>query len=220
MHSPLDRRLIHLVSMAKSYVVPHSAPKIVLQGTTLAVPADRRLAVLGKKQQGKSVFLRLLAGAETPTEGDVIAFGRRSPVIKFGGLFHRRLSGLENIRFFARMMDLDENRLMMALDAYCNANGALARSLGDGDEGNREAAELALLSILPFDCYFLDEIGQLETAARERFLGAAAQRCAGIIFATNQPQLARRYADCAVVIRNRIVHPFSSVAEAIAFHER
>jgi capsular polysaccharide transport system ATP-binding protein len=218
MHPPLDRRLIHLVAVAKSYVVAHSAAKTVLEATTLTVPADRRLAVLGARREGKSTFLRLLAGTETPTAGEVIALGRRSPVVRFGGLFDRRLTGRENVRFFARMMDVDADQLAMALDAFCNANGVLAQSLDDpGDDS--QAAELALLSILPFDCYFLDEIGALETAVRERLLGLAAQRGAGVIFATNQPQLARRYADCAVVIRNRTVHPFSTVAEAIAFHE-
>jgi capsular polysaccharide transport system ATP-binding protein len=220
MHTALDRRLIHLVSLAKSYVVPGGAAKIVLGPTNLAVPAHRRLAVLGKKQQGKSVFLRLLAGVEKPTQGEVIAFGRRSPIVKIGGLFHPRLSGLDNIRFFARMMDLDTNRLLMALDAFCNARGALARSLNDSGEHDRKAVEMAMLCILPFDCYFLDEIGQLEGATRERLIVAAAQRGAGIIFATNQPQFARRYADCAVVIRDGIVHPFSNTEEATAFHER
>jgi capsular polysaccharide transport system ATP-binding protein len=219
MYSALDRRLIHLIGLTRSYLTPSSTPKTVLHPTTLAVPTDRRLAVLGGRGQGKSVLLRLLAGVEAPSEGEVVSFVRRSPIVKLGGLFHPRLSNFENIRFFARVLDLDEDQLAMILDAFCHANGALLRSLHLRRESGRKAAELALLSILPFDCYFLDEMAQLEGAERERLLETAAGRGAGIIFATNQRQLARRYADCALVIRDGIVHPFTKVEEAIAFHE-
>ena len=184
------------------------------------MPADRRLAVLGKRRQGKSVFLRILAGVEEPTRGEVISRLRLSPVVRSGALFHPRMSALENVRFFARMLNLDADRLALAVDAFYGADGVLGRSR-KGEEGDRrKAAEIAFLSLLPFDCYLIDDIGQLPEAARKRHLDAAAQRRAGIIFATNQPQLARRYADCAVVIRDGIVHPFSDVAEAIAFDER
>jgi capsular polysaccharide transport system ATP-binding protein len=212
-------RVIHLVSVAKSYWTPRSAPKIVLQPTTLTLPADRRLAVLGKKRQGKSVFLRMLAGAEIPTEGEVIARMRSSPVVKSGALFHSRLSNRENIRCFARMLNLDGDLLTLAIDAFCGGC-ALAKSPKDEDREWRSAAEMALLSIIPFDCYFVDDIGQFAKPIRERHLDTIAQRRAGIIFTTNQPSLARDYADCAVVIRDGIVHPFPNVAEAIAFDER
>ena len=88
------------------------------------------------------------------------------------------------------------------------------------DSGKRKATEIALLTLLSFDCYLIDEIGHLAEAVRERHLEVVAERGAGIIFTTNLPQLARRYADCALVIRAGIVHPFSSVEEAVDFHER
>jgi capsular polysaccharide transport system ATP-binding protein len=220
MAAPVGPRLIHLFSLTKSFpaAVSGSRPKLVLHPTTLSLPADRRLAVLAKKLGGKSVFLRILAGVEAPTDGEVISTVRSSPVIKSGVLFHPRISNVENIRFFARMLNLDPDRLTVAIDAFCRANGVAGQWLED--EQQRRAAEVALLTILSFDCYFVDEIGQLAEPARLRLFDVAEQRQGGVIFATNQPRLARRYADCAVVIRDGIVHPFSNVAEAIAFHER
>lgn len=220
MHSRPGERVIRLVALEKSFAMVDAPPKVVLNPTTFAMPADRRLAVLGGRGQGKTVFLKLLAGMEMPTRGDVVSSVSLSPIVRFGGLFHPRLSDIENIRFYARMLDLDEDALAMTLDTACNANGAMVRSLSATGKTDRKAAEMALLSVLPFDCYLLDEVAQLEEVVRNRLLGIAAQRGAGIIFSTNLPQLARRYADCAIVIRNGFVHPFSDIEEALAFHER
>lgn len=210
--------MIHLASLAWSHDLPDGTARFVLRPTTMTLPADRRLAVLGKRQQGKSVFLKLLAGIEPPTYGQVIADLQLSPVIKYGVLFHRRLGIIENIRFFARMMNLDRDGLARAIDAFCRddrpASGAPLPI------ERRKAAEVALLSLLPFDCYLADEIGQIPAPARDRLFASLRPRGAGIIFSTSQPRLAERYADCAVVIRDGILHPFSTIDEAIDFHER
>jgi ABC-type polysaccharide/polyol phosphate transport system ATPase subunit len=217
--APLVPPLIHLVSLAKVYSTPEHPPKVVLRPMTLALPADRRLAVLGQRRQGKSVFLRLLAGVEAPTQGEVIAPGRMSPVARPNVLFHPRLSIAENIRFFARTLNLHPDQLTVALDAFCGTGGTLTRPT-KGIDHNRTAAEMALLSMLPFDCYCVDDIGHVAEASRERLFDGAARRRAGVIFATNQTRLARRYADCAIVLRDGNVHPFSSIDEAISFDER
>lgn len=218
MPSPLVSPLIHLVAVAKIYSPPDHPAKVVLRPTTLALPADRRLAVLGGRRQGKSVFLRLLAGVESPTQGEVIAPGRMSPVARPNVLFHPRLGLSENIRFIARMLNLHPDELTVALDAICEAGGTLCEQDHKGDHW--AAAEIALLSMLPFDCYCVDDIGHMAEKSRERFFHAAAQRGAGIIFATNQPRMARRHADCAIVLRDGNVHPFSNIDEAISFDER
>jgi hypothetical protein len=118
------------------------------------------------------------------------------------------------------MFNLDAKRLASAVSALSGADGNLGLSSERETLDHRRALEVALLIILPYDCYLVDEIGRLQDAARKSLLAAAVQRRAGIIFTTRQPRVARELADCAVVIRNGIVHPFSQVEEAIAFHER
>jgi hypothetical protein len=48
----------------------------------------------------------------------------------------------------------------------------------------------------------------------------AARRGAGVIFATDRARLARQLGDCAVVIRDRTLHPFARIEEASRFYER
>ncbi len=183
------------------------------------MPTDRRLALLGASGQGKTVLLQILAGVEPPTQGQAISPVRLSPIIRLGRMFHRHLDNLENVRFFARMLNLGAEQLASAVNAVAGSD-AFDPSPRRGDRDRRKYAEMALLSLLPFDCYLIDEIGQVFEEARERLFASAAQRRAGVIFATSRPSLARRYADCAIVIRDGIVHPFSQIEEAIAFHEQ
>ena len=216
----LDPQVIHLVSIAMSFPTHGSNHKVVLLPTTLDLPIDRRVAVIGQKRQGKSVLLRLLSGAETPTIGEVVSRARLSPVVRSGALFHAHLSTYENIRFLARMFNLDTDLLAKTVMAVCGISGIMGAPLKEEAAEDRRTAELALLSILPFDCYLVDEPSLLPEIARERLFSAAAQQGAGVIFATNQLGLVHTYADCAVVIRDKTIHPFSDIEEAIAFHER
>lgn len=55
-------------------VSKHYAENIVLNQLDLHIPAGQFVAVVGRSGGGKSTLLRLLAGLETPTAGDVLAF--------------------------------------------------------------------------------------------------------------------------------------------------
>jgi capsular polysaccharide transport system ATP-binding protein len=213
--------VIHLSSLAKTVSPgPGLRDKVVLQPTTLSLPADRRLAVLGGDAAANTVFLRLLARAELPTHGTVVSRVRLSPVVRPGRLFHPVLTSLENVRFYARMLNLDAKRLASAIGVFAGVDVRPSLVPEAETSDYRRALETALLILLPYECYLVDEIARLEEPARQSLFAAVAQRRGGIIFTTGKARLARQLADCAVVIRNGIVHPFSQVEEAIAFHGR
>jgi capsular polysaccharide transport system ATP-binding protein len=216
----MEKQLIHLVGVEESFRTRHAPMKVVFQPTTLSLPANRRLAVLGKKQSVNVEFLRLLAGVTVPTRGKVISRVRLSPIINTVGLFHPTFNGLENIRHFARLLNFDADRLMVAIDAFTGTGGALGGSALEEQRERRREAVIGLLTLLPFDCYLIEELAQFSEEVMSRHLAAVAPRGAGLIFTTSSLRKARRYADCAVVIRDGIVHPFSNLEQAIAFHER
>jgi capsular polysaccharide transport system ATP-binding protein len=216
----MENSLIHLVGVEESTWAPRTPPKIIFQPTTLSLPADRRLVVLGKKYSVNLEFLRLLAGVSVPTRGKVVSHLRLSPIISLSGLFYPYVNGLENIRHYARMLNVDANRLTLAIDLFTGTGGALGGPAKDQQRDRSKEAMIALFTLLPFDCYLIDEIAQFSEAVVSRHLDAVAPRRAGLIFTTHSQRQARQYADCAIVIRDGIVHPFSDVERAIAFHER
>jgi len=220
MGGAVDQRLIHLNGVTKTYTLENGPPKLVLRPTTLSVPADRRIAVLGKRRGGKSTFLKLLAGNEAPSEGEVFSRVRISSVIRPGSLFHPRLNAQENLRFYARTLNVDLEELMLAVGSYSTTTANRGVDNRGENTEQRKAMEVALLTLQGFGCYLVDEIGHLADDVRHRLLYAAAEQHAGVIFSTNLPQLARRYAEGAIVIRDGIVRPFASIERAIQFHER
>ncbi|MEA2492957.1 MAG: type transport system ATP-binding protein, partial [Thermoleophilaceae bacterium] len=89
--------------------------KLALQGVELRVAPGEIHALLGPNGAGKTTLLRLLTGLVHPTSGSVHVLGRdvardtdflrhRVALIPSGDRsFYLRLSGLENLLFFARM---------------------------------------------------------------------------------------------------------------------
>ena len=57
-------------------VVKQFGDRPVLERIDLAVPAGRFIAIVGRSGGGKSTLLRLLAGLETPSAGDIHLDGR------------------------------------------------------------------------------------------------------------------------------------------------
>ena len=211
--------MIYLNAVSKA-VGSAKALKLVLQPTDLVVPTDRRVVVLGDKDGAKSMLLDLLVGGEKPTRGHVLTDVRLSPIYRYGVLFQRRLSLLQNVRFFARMLRVNADDLFLELCSICGHHGRMAKSAKAESGDLRRRMELAMLGLLPFECYVFEDLWSLSDSMRDWFFRSAAARHAGVIFGVNQPRVARTHADCALVVRDGIVYPFSSVEEGVAFNER
>lgn len=220
MHAEPGARLIGLVAVAKSFAAKGRAPTVVFRPTTISLPTDRRLAILGGKSEGKTVLLQLLAQTEKPDAGRVVAPLALSPVVNSDRIFHRDLSGFENIRFYARRFGVDERLLMRAMDAIYPLAPVLERRVGSLTMRERRGMEAALAAAFAYDCYLLDDLEILPPELAQRTLATVTRRGAGVIFATDRARLARQFADCAVVIQDQTLHPFARIEEATRFYER
>ncbi len=68
------------------------------------------MAIMGKNGAGKSSMMRLLAGIERPDRGQVLRDTRTSWPMGFSGGFNGTMTGLENVRFVARLYGQDTER--------------------------------------------------------------------------------------------------------------
>lgn len=212
--------MIYLHSVTKTIIARDRPPKLAFRPTTIPLPTDRRVAILGGRHQGKSLLLRLLAGLDTPDTGEIIAPLSLSPIANSRTLLHPLFSGAENIRLFARVFGVDAELLSAATAILCDGIDFLERPFSMLNGPERQQLEIALLSLLAFDCYLLDDASQVPPPLLERYFHAAEARGAGTIFTTAQGRQARDYADYAVVVDDCTVRAFNRVEEAIEAYER
>jgi capsular polysaccharide transport system ATP-binding protein len=213
-------RLIHLLGVSKSYPGSGELRNVVLRPTTLSIPIDRKVAILGAKRAGKTTMLQLLGRKLEPDQGDILGRAGLSPIVNCGGFLNPQLSGLENIRFLARAYGFEPDLMVQAVDALCGISFPLGSLIKAQDAVNRKILEAAIIIVLPFECYLFDEIGQLPPPMIDRCMEAASRRNAGFIFASSQPRLVRQLADWVVVIDDATLYAFTRAKDAIEFFEQ
>ena len=93
--------------------------KRVLRDVSITVSAGEVVALLGANGSGKTTLLRIVAGLDKPDQGEVWLgpvplltaaheIRRYIGVVAHAPLLYDRLTGAENLQFYARMYDLDE----------------------------------------------------------------------------------------------------------------
>jgi capsular polysaccharide transport system ATP-binding protein len=211
--------VIHLCDVSKGFLAPGAPPRVVLRPTSVDLPSDRVLALLGGRGEGKTTVLRLLSGGCRGEQGATLFQGSFSPVVNAGRFLHASLTGIENMRFVARSQGLDEDELMLAVDAFCGAGRSLASPVRTMEPATRRGLEVAVAMVLPADCYLIDDAHALPPGLLARCIEAARARGAGLVFATAVTRLALLHADAAVVIRDATLRVFDHPAEGVAFQE-
>lgn len=212
-------RLIHLIDAAKSFPRVGASAHVVLLPGTIGLPTDGRLGVLAGRKAGKTTLLQLLAGAMKPDRGLVTGADPMSPVVNAAPLMHPGLSAVENLRFLARAYGFDADGLLTAAVSIAGSDMLLDRPLKGQDGAKRRNFEAATTFVIPFGCYLVDELGQVDPDVMARCFALAAHRGAGVIFATSQPRLVVQHAEAAVTLRDGVLRLFAEPRDAVEDHE-
>jgi ABC-type multidrug transport system ATPase subunit len=135
-----------------------------LRGVSAEFGAGRFHAILGDNGAGKTTLLRAMAGLASPTRGAVSILGRtpheacrQIGYMAHPSLLYDEMSGMENLRYFARLYDIAD-------DAHCEAailsvklDPTLARPVGQYSQGMRQRMSLARAILHDPKMLFLDE---------------------------------------------------------------
>jgi ABC-type multidrug transport system ATPase subunit len=121
-----------------------------LRGVTAEFDGGRFHAILGENGAGKTTLLRALAGLAQPTRGDVSIFGKspREACREIGYMAHPSLlydemSGLENLRYFARLYSIADDAHCEEVIQAVGLDPRLTRSVGQYSQGMRQRMSLA-----------------------------------------------------------------------------
>ena len=142
-----------------------------LRNVSIEFAAGSSTIVVGDNGAGKSTLLRLIAGLLTPSRGTVLTFGqdprnqrRRIGYMSHESMLYDELSGLENLRYFARLYARLESPVADAFagspETALRAVGldpTLSRPVGQYSQGMRQRASLARVLLTGPELLLLDE---------------------------------------------------------------
>jgi ABC-type multidrug transport system ATPase subunit len=121
-----------------------------LRGVTAEFDAGKFHAILGENGAGKTTLFRALAGLAQPTRGEILIFGR-SPqeacrdigYMAHPSLLYDEMSGMENLRYFARLYGIQEVGQCEEVIRCVGLDPQLTRGVGQYSQGMRQRMSLA-----------------------------------------------------------------------------
>ncbi|HXY03880.1 MAG TPA: ABC transporter ATP-binding protein [Terriglobales bacterium] len=136
-----------------------------MRGITADFSAGRFYAILGDNGAGKTTLLRSLAGLSAPTRGTVSIMGTtdlRSVCAQLGymahpSLLYDELSGMENLRYFAQLYGMNDDKRCQEVIRAVRLDPSLNRPVGQYSQGMRQRMSLARALLNDPKILMLDE---------------------------------------------------------------
>lgn len=209
--------MIHFQNVTKSYAMRGGARRRVLSDLTLSLP-HRNIGVLGRNGAGKSTLLQLIAGIVDPDRGNVRRDVRVSWPIGFRGSFHGMLTGVENIRFVARVYGVDENEVIERVAAFADLGPFINEPIRTYSSGMGARLAFGLSLALRFDTYLVDELlsvgdASFQKKSKKAFNDLMSQ--SRMIMVSHSMNALKEYCDCGLVVSDGTAVFYEDLDEAV-----
>ncbi len=214
-------KILSAVEIRKTFKSPDGGLTEVLKGASLDVCESESVSICGESGAGKTTFLNIIAGLESPDSGEVLWDGRRIDLLsnskqaalraRFMGFVFQNcclipeLNARENVEFAARIAGVYERRKSRAraeeLLEFTGLGGRMKHlpSQLSGGEKQRVAVARALMnnpSVILAD----EPTGNLDEKTGESVMEMLLSLCgsgrASLILITHNPDFARRTSKC------------------------
>jgi ATP-binding cassette subfamily F protein 3 len=184
--------------------VGYSKDTPILRSLDVRIDMDDRIALLGANGNGKTTFLRLLAGELSPIEGEI----RRTPKLDVGYFAQDQFDQLDpNITAFQHLLTKMRN------DGEAKVRGHLGKfgleqakgntKIGDLSGGEKARLVLATITTKKPHMLLLDEpTNHLDIDAREALVQALNQFEGAVVLVSHDPHLVSLVADRLWVIKD------------------
>lgn len=212
--------MIELINAGKFYYTEFGKHWI-FRDVTLTLGFDKSVAVIGPNGAGKSTFLRLIAGADIPSEGQIIRTGRISPPMGLTPSIQAALSGAENARFAGRIYGLSRDEIDDLIDTVRETSDIgqyFDMPVANYSAGMRQRVSFAINISLHFDFYIFDEITAAGDREFRKFSTAKVRErleTSKFIIASHRTDELIDLCDAAILIADGQLRYFDDVEEAL-----
>ena len=194
--------MISAIDVTKDYLTEGRFHR-VLSNISFTVAKGEKLALLGRNGSGKSTLIRLVAGVERPTRGNIKQTMSVSWPIGLAGGLHGSLTGNDNMRFIARIYNKPFAEVKAYVDDFAELGRFLSEPLRTYSTGMRARFMFALSLAIDFDCYLIDEViaagdQRFQRRSHEELFEKRADR--SMILASHVGEMVRAYCSRALVL--------------------
>ncbi|WP_299421911.1 ABC transporter ATP-binding protein [uncultured Shimia sp.] len=212
--------MIRIENLVKSFRV-RGHKKVVINNLNMELPSGRSLALLGRNGAGKSTLLQIVAGTLRPDSGRVVSDGSISWPVGFAGSFHANLTGVQNIRFVARVYGVDSDELCDFVREFSELGNHFFMPVRSYSSGMKARLAFGVSMGIHFDTYLVDEVtavGDAVFRAKSRELFQERMQTSSAILVSHDMGQVRNFCDSGVVLSNGHLQYFEDIHEAVEAH--
>ncbi len=196
--------------------------RTVISHANLRLERGRNVGILGRNGAGKSTLIRMLAGAEQPTRGEIVRGMSVSWPLAFGGAFQTHLTGLDNLKFVCRIYGVDYKPLVPFVEDFTELGDYFREPVAHYSSGMVTRLAFALSMAIEFDCFLIDEtmvVGDKRFHDRCHEELFHKRRDRAFILVSHDPHVIRLYCERACVLHEGRLHEFPDVDAAYRFYD-
>lgn len=193
----------------------------VLDNVNLTIKPGEKSGILGRNGAGKSTLIRMISGAERPSEGVVTRDMSVSWPLAFGGAFQGALTGLDNLRFICRIYGCSIDDKIAYVQEFSELGKYLYEPVRSYSSGMRARLAFALSMVIEFDCFLIDEIIAVgdarfhEKCQHELF---EKRKDRAMIIVSHDANFIKAHCDHAAVLVAGKLHGFEHIDDAYEFY--
>ncbi len=209
-------KLIDAIELSKEYPT-RNGKRQVLKNISFQVLQGDHFGILGRNGSGKSTLVRLISGIELPSQGVIKRSMSVSWPMAFTGSFQGSLTGLDNLRFIARIYGKDAGEVRPFVEDFAELGNYFLEPVKNYSSGMVARLAFALSLAIDFDCFLIDEVIAVGDA---RFR----QRCHDELFVkrknhafiivSHDPEILKTYCNRGAVLSNGQLETFNTIDEA------
>lgn len=214
--------MIEIINVSKSYNIK-GVQKNIVKNLNFRFPKGRNVAIMGENGAGKSTLMRVIAGTEQPDSGRVIRSTRVSWPLGFSGGFNGSMTGLENVRFVARIYGVDTEAVIEYVQEFSELGPSLNLPIKIYSSGMKARLAFGLSMAIDFDYYLIDEItavGDENFKVKSKKVFEEKLAKSQIVMISHSASTITSYCDCGLFLANSGVYYYDNVRELVHDYQK
>lgn len=213
--------MIELRNVSKTYWL-RGKHKVVASNINATFPSRTAVAILGRNGAGKSSLMKMIAGTMDPDEGQVLTDGTVSWPVGFAGSCHPDLTGVQNVRFIARLYGVDSDELTEFVGEFAELGKHFNLPVHSYSSGMKSRLAFGLSMGIKFDTYLIDEVtavGDASFRRKSEELLAHRIESSSAIVVTHALGQVKRLCRHAAILEDGQLHYYTNLDDAFEHHK-